>query len=72
MRTGEIKTVLRKNMWYKIGNVKYWQQSDNKCQYGTEIICGIILSSLFSYVYEYNGLAQKLHYFCSPIKNTYW
>jgi hypothetical protein len=59
-------------MRYKAENVKYWQQGDNKCQFGMIGFTSIIINRLFAYTYVIDGLAQKLQYFCSPVKNTYW
>ncbi len=59
-------------MRYRSENVKYWQRCDNMCQFGMIGFTSIIIYCLVSATYVNNGLAQKLQYFCSPIKNTYW
>lgn len=59
-------------MWYRARNVKYWQKGDNKCQYGRKKNRILSVIDSISTTYATNGLAQKLQYFCSPIKNTYW
>jgi len=59
-------------MRYRALNVIYRQQGDNKCQFGPGGNPGMIINRLFSYAYVIDSLAQKLHYFWSPIKNTYW
>jgi hypothetical protein len=55
-------------MRYRVVYVNYWQQGDNKCQFGWINKAGMILNRLITYTYAIFGLAQKLHYFCSPIK----
>ena len=55
-------------MRYRTLNVNYWQQGDNKCQFRLGKKAGMILNRLFTYTYVISGLAQKLQYFCSPIK----
>lgn len=50
-------------MLYNTINVKYWQQDDNKCQFGWVGFADIMITSIFSTTYENIGLAQKLHYF---------
>lgn len=60
-------------MWYNNAmNVKYWQLGDNKCHFKLREFAGIIINSLISDTYNNISLAQKLQYFLSPIKNTYW
>jgi hypothetical protein len=59
-------------MWYNTIDVKYWQRSDNKCQFRLRGFTSSEITSLISTTYSGIGLAQKLHYFLSPIKNTYW
>jgi hypothetical protein len=59
-------------MRYKANNVKCWQQSDNKCQIGGKEFTENIVKTLISITYDIIFLAQKLQYFRSPIKNTYW
>lgn len=53
-------------MRYKAENVKYWQQGDNKCQFGMIGFKSIIINCLLSATYINNGLAQKLQYFMFP------
>jgi hypothetical protein len=55
-------------MRYRVLNVNYWQQGDKKCHFELRENIGIIIIRLISYTYVIAGLAQKLHYFCSPIK----
>ena len=55
-------------MLYNTINVKYWQQDDNKCQFWGGGFAVIMITSIFSTTYDNIGLAQKLHYFWSPIK----
>jgi hypothetical protein len=55
--------VLRKNMRSKAINVKYWFFGDKKCHFGVKMNKKIMLKSLFSYIYDNIGLAQKLQYF---------
>jgi hypothetical protein len=55
-------------MWYSNWSlhVNYWQQGDNKCQIELPESADMIVTRLIAYTYVINGLAQKLHYFCSP------
>ena len=55
-------------MRYWAAYVNYWQQSDNKCQFKRITRTEMTLNLLITYTYAIIGLAQKLHYFCSPIK----
>ena len=55
-------------MRYRALNVNYWQQGDNKCQYWLGEKARIILTLLIAGTYAIYSLAQKLQYFCSPIK----
>jgi hypothetical protein len=53
-------------------SVNYWVHDDNNCQIGAWKTERIKIKSLFIDTYDNIGLAQKLQYFWSPIKNTYW
>ena len=59
-------------MRYKTINGKYRQQCDKKCQFRLGDFTEIIIKTIKSITYDNIGLAQKLQYFWSPIKNTYW
>jgi hypothetical protein len=55
-------------MLYNVFYVNYWLHCDNNCQFAWAIKAEYILNRFISYAYAINGLAQKLQYFCSPIK----
>jgi hypothetical protein len=67
--TGKIRVVLRENVWYNNApDVKYWHWNNNKWQFRLRRFAEGSTNPLISATYSSVSLAQKLHYFLSPIK----